>query len=141
MSGDINVRISASDEASGVFLSLSAEAVKFGSIVGASTVAFQKAFDFVTNATVGGIKAAINEADKLNDMSQKLGMGVQQLAAYKLAADQSGTSLETVAQGVKALSGQMLKHGEDFRKIYDHALNYDYRFLSYGDSSLLYRND
>lgn len=31
--------------------------------------------------------------------------------------------------------------GEDFRKIYDHALNYDYRFLSYGDSSLLYRND
>lgn len=31
--------------------------------------------------------------------------------------------------------------GEDFRKIYDHALNNDYRFLSYGDSSLLYRND
>lgn len=31
--------------------------------------------------------------------------------------------------------------GEDFRKIYDHALNNDYRFLSYGDSSLLFRND
>ncbi len=31
--------------------------------------------------------------------------------------------------------------GEDFKKIYDHALNNDYRFLSYGDSSLLFRND
>jgi S-adenosylmethionine:tRNA ribosyltransferase-isomerase len=30
--------------------------------------------------------------------------------------------------------------GEDFRKIYDHALANDYRFLSYGDSSLLFRN-
>ncbi|HTF04143.1 MAG TPA: S-adenosylmethionine:tRNA ribosyltransferase-isomerase [Bacteroidia bacterium] len=31
--------------------------------------------------------------------------------------------------------------GEDFRRIYDHALQNDYRFLSYGDSSLLFRND
>jgi len=28
--------------------------------------------------------------------------------------------------------------GEDWRKVYDHALTHDYRFLSYGDSSLLY---
>lgn len=31
--------------------------------------------------------------------------------------------------------------GEDWRKIYDEALTKDYRFLSYGDSSLLWRND
>lgn len=31
--------------------------------------------------------------------------------------------------------------GEDFRKIYDYALANNYRFLSYGDSSLLFRND
>lgn len=30
--------------------------------------------------------------------------------------------------------------GEDWRKIYDHALANNYRFLSYGDSSLLLRN-
>lgn len=30
--------------------------------------------------------------------------------------------------------------GDDWRKIYDHALKKDYRFLSYGDSSLLFRN-
>lgn len=31
--------------------------------------------------------------------------------------------------------------GEDYRRIYDHALTHGYRFLSYGDSSLLFRND
>ncbi len=30
--------------------------------------------------------------------------------------------------------------GKDWRKVYDHALANDYRFLSYGDSSLLFRN-
>jgi S-adenosylmethionine:tRNA ribosyltransferase-isomerase len=30
--------------------------------------------------------------------------------------------------------------GEDWKKIYQHALENDYRFLSYGDSSLLWRN-
>jgi len=29
--------------------------------------------------------------------------------------------------------------GQDWRKIYDHALESNYRFLSYGDSSLLWR--
>ena len=27
--------------------------------------------------------------------------------------------------------------GSDWRRIYDHALTHDFRFLSYGDSSLL----
>lgn len=31
--------------------------------------------------------------------------------------------------------------GSDWRKVYDHALEQGYRFLSYGDSSLLWRND
>ena len=31
--------------------------------------------------------------------------------------------------------------GNDWRKIYNHALNNNYRFLSYGDSSLLFKND
>jgi S-adenosylmethionine:tRNA ribosyltransferase-isomerase len=29
--------------------------------------------------------------------------------------------------------------GGDWRTIYDYALQHDFRFLSYGDSSLLYR--
>lgn len=31
--------------------------------------------------------------------------------------------------------------GDDWRKVYDHALNNDFRFLSYGDGSLLWTND
>ena len=31
--------------------------------------------------------------------------------------------------------------GEDWKKVYQHALNNDYRFLSYGDGSLLFLND
>jgi S-adenosylmethionine:tRNA ribosyltransferase-isomerase len=30
--------------------------------------------------------------------------------------------------------------GDDWKKVYDHALHSNYRFLSYGDSSLLWRN-
>jgi S-adenosylmethionine:tRNA ribosyltransferase-isomerase len=29
--------------------------------------------------------------------------------------------------------------GDDWKRIYDHALSHDYRFLSYGDSSVLFR--
>ena len=29
--------------------------------------------------------------------------------------------------------------GEDWKKVYDYALNHDFRFLSYGDSSLLWK--
>ena len=31
--------------------------------------------------------------------------------------------------------------GEDWKKIYDYALTHDFRFLSYGDSSILFRNN
>ena len=31
--------------------------------------------------------------------------------------------------------------GGDWRTVYDYALGHDFRFLSYGDSSLLYRRD
>jgi S-adenosylmethionine:tRNA ribosyltransferase-isomerase len=31
--------------------------------------------------------------------------------------------------------------GADWRKIYDYALKNQFRFLSYGDSSMLWRND
>lgn len=42
-------------------------------------------------------KGAIDAADNLNDLSQKIGVSVEHLAGYKLAAEQSGTSLEAIA--------------------------------------------
>lgn len=49
-------------------------------------------------------KSGIDAADSLNDMSVRLGVSVKDLASFQLAADQSGTSLESVGEGVSRLS-------------------------------------
>jgi ABC-type multidrug transport system fused ATPase/permease subunit len=49
-------------------------------------------------------KSGIDAADALNDMSQRLGVSVKDLASFKLAAEQSGTSLDSVGTGIARLS-------------------------------------
>jgi lambda family phage tail tape measure protein len=49
-------------------------------------------------------KSGIDAADALNDMSQKLGVSVKDLASMKLAAEQSGTSLDDVGAGMARLT-------------------------------------
>lgn len=49
-------------------------------------------------------KTGIDAADALNDMSQRLGVSVKDLASFKLAAEQSGTSLDGVGNGIARLS-------------------------------------
>lgn len=49
-------------------------------------------------------KSGIDAADSLNDMSQRLGVSVKDLASFKLAAEQSGTSLDGVGAGIARLS-------------------------------------
>ena len=51
-------------------------------------------------------KAGIDAADNINDLSQKIGIGVEQLSGYRLAAEQSGTSLE----GFGTAARQLAKH-------------------------------
>lgn len=43
------------------------------------------------------VKGQIDMADNMNDLSQRTGVAVEQLARYKVAADNSGVSLEQVA--------------------------------------------
>jgi len=50
------------------------------------------------------VKSGIDAADALNDMSQRLGVSVKDLASFKLAAEQSGTSLDSVGVGIARLS-------------------------------------
>ena len=57
------------------------------------------------------VKESIDAADAMNDLSQRIGIAVQDLAKYELAAKQSGTSMEAIARGVKGLAGSMLEHG------------------------------
>lgn len=49
-------------------------------------------------------KTGIDAADSLNDMSQRLGVSVKDLASFKLAAEQSGTSLDGVGAGIARLT-------------------------------------
>jgi hypothetical protein len=61
------------------------------------------------------IKGAIDAADAMNDMSQRTGILVKDLAVYELAARQSGTSMESISRGVKGLSGVMAANGDALR--------------------------
>lgn len=58
--------------------------------------------------TVGAVVAYSNSiidfADNLNDMSLRLGVGVKDLASFKLAAEQSSTSLDGVGAGIGELN-------------------------------------
>jgi lambda family phage tail tape measure protein len=61
-----------------------------GAIAGSGLIAFAK--------------AGIDAADNINDLSQKIGVSVENLAGYKLAAEQSGTSLEGMGVAAKKLN-------------------------------------
>ncbi len=49
-------------------------------------------------------KSTLDSADNLKDMSTRLGVSVNDLASFKLAADQSGSSLENVGIGIARLT-------------------------------------
>ena len=60
-------------------------------------------------------KGMIDAADELNDLSARVGVGIKELAGYKLAAEQSGASLETVAKGIKGLAVYMTAHSKNLK--------------------------
>jgi hypothetical protein len=55
------------------------------------------------------IKHAVDEADKLGKMAQKVGVPVEELSALKHAADLSGVSLEALGTGLGKLSKAMVE--------------------------------
>lgn len=69
--------------------------------------------------TVGGftafIKSTIDAADQMNDLSQRIGIAVKDLGTWELAAKSSGTSMESVARGVKGLSAYMHDHAKELK--------------------------
>lgn len=61
------------------------------------------------------IKGTIDAADHLNDLTQSLGINMQELAKYKLATAQSGSSLEGLGKGIKGLTNAFAEHGDELR--------------------------
>lgn len=67
-------------------------------------------------AVVAYTKAIIDAADAINDMSQRTGIAVKDLAKYELAAKQSGTTMEALSKGVKGISTNLAEHGDALKK-------------------------
>lgn len=59
---------------------------------------------------------AIDAADAMNDLSQRVGISVKDLAKYELASKQSGTSMESLSKGIKGLAGNLMEHGDALKK-------------------------
>lgn len=70
---------------------------------------------FGAASAIAFVKGTIDAADGMNDLSQKVGINIKQLAGWTLAANQSGTSMESVAKGIKGLSGFMVEHSDKLR--------------------------
>ena len=63
------------------------------------------------------IKSAADAADNLNDLSKVTGITVENLSGLQLAAQQSGTDLEGIADSIKELSVNMAGDAERFAKL------------------------
>ncbi len=79
---------------------ISDAAATAGKLVGGALIAGGTAFAVMA-------KQAIDAADEMNDMAQKLGMSTEQLSAYDYAAKMSGASTEAIATSVQKLNSNM----------------------------------
>lgn len=107
------ILITAEDKTAAAFASAKAGLEKFsaaysslGALAGAGVAA----------SLVAGVKHIIDLGDEMNDLSQKVGISVKDLATWRLAAEQSGTSLDSVAKGVKGLSQYMVQNSDRLRE-------------------------
>lgn len=63
------------------------------------------------------VKSTIDTADNMNDMSIKLGISTEKLSVLKLYADQSGTSIEDVADAMAKLGVKLASGDKDLAKL------------------------
>lgn len=74
--------------------------------VGAGLAGFAAGFVSV-QAVFDGIKNAIDQADKLNDFNQRLGISAEALSGWGYAATQAGTDIDALGIGLKKLAKNM----------------------------------
>jgi len=102
----VSLVISATDQTQAAFNSIK------NSMGSVQSVAATLGATLSAGAFVAFVKGAIDAADEMNDLSAKVGIGIKELAGYKLAAEQSGTSLESVAKGIKGLATYFNEHSD-----------------------------
>lgn len=78
-------------------------------------------------------KSIIDGADNMNDLSQRYGIAVAEMSKYELAANQSGTSMEGLGRGIKALAVNMTEHGAALKAAGVNATNADDAMIELAD--------
>lgn len=112
-----NIVIGAEDKTKAGLDSARKNLEKFaGAASGLSDIKGELTAAFSAAALVAFARSTIDSADKLNDLSQSLGIGVRDLATWELAAAQSGVTIDQVGQGVKKLAGFMAENGKELKK-------------------------
>lgn len=98
-SNNVDVRIKGRDESKGAFASATRSAKKFGASAARVTVG--------VGAVVGALGAlaakSLDAADKIHKLGQRSGASAKFLSEMRLAAELSGVSMETVANGLKKM--------------------------------------
>lgn len=83
---------------------IEARAKKFGAFMGGAITAGAGA---ATAAIIGLTKNAIDYADHLNDLNQRLGVSAEALSGWAYAAQQTGTDIDALGKGLKILAKNM----------------------------------
>ncbi len=88
---------------------------------------------FSSGAVLAWAKSTIDAGDVMNDLSQRTGIAVKDLAKYELAAAQSGTTMEALSKGIKGVSVNLLEHGDALKKAGLSATNADEAMMQLAD--------
>lgn len=109
-----HIVISGEDQSKGAFASAQAslQGLERGA-AGAASLLKSLVPMFSVGAAVSFVKSTIDSADAMNDMATRTGTSVEALASYELAARQSGTSVESLAQAMGKLSVYMGKNADE----------------------------
>lgn len=110
---EARILLTAKDETAGAFASAKD---KLGQLTAAYAKFSGLAVVGMAAALVGTVKSVVDLGDKMNDLSQSVGVSVKDLGTWTLAASQSGTNIEAVARGIKGLSTSIIENGDALRK-------------------------
>lgn len=108
-SEQLKIELTAVDKTTAAFNSIQSNMGKLGN----GAMMLSRSFTAI-GATIaslgvlGSFKKLIDQGDAMNDLSKKTGVAISSLSRFGLAAEDSGASIDTVANGMKKLSGSML---------------------------------
>jgi hypothetical protein len=87
-----------------------------------AAISLSKAFG-VLGVSIGAagmlafIRNGINAADTMNDLSKRTGIAVGTLAGLKLAANQSGTSIDAVSRSIYLFNSNLAQNAQKFKEL------------------------